>query len=100
MSVLIEVLDSDLLPQFTRNAAVTDSFVLKNETIMQKLTKRDLLNRHLLKLLKPYHGNWCVEWRTGEGWYAVPDELRHFNDEGEFLGKDFDEAIEALRSLF
>lgn len=67
---------------------------------MKKLTKCDLLNQHLLKHIQPYHGDWCVEWRAGEGWYAIPDEPRHFNDEGEFLGRDFDEALEALKCLF
>lgn len=41
-----------------------------------------------------------MEFRTGEDWYAVSDEPRHFIDEGEFLGRDFDEAIESLKALF
>ena len=41
-----------------------------------------------------------VEWRgEDEGWWAFTAEPRHFNDEGEYLGIDFERACQGLDSL-
>lgn len=35
-----------------------------------------------------------------KGWFAIPDEARFVGDEGDFLGKNFEEAIAAARQIY
>jgi len=42
-----------------------------------------------------------IVFRPFDGWYVVPDEARHFYDEGDFIGTNYQEAkaeIEWLRA--
>ena len=45
------------------------------------------------------HYNFQIIWRGFGGWWAIPDEIRWWGDEGEFLGRSFVEAEVTLRSL-
>lgn len=40
-----------------------------------------------------------VEFRGRGGWWAIPDQLRWFNDCGEFLGHKYEEAESMLKSI-
>jgi hypothetical protein len=40
-----------------------------------------------------------VVFRGSHGWWAEPTESRHFNDEGEYLGRNFDKAAGMIRWL-
>jgi hypothetical protein len=41
----------------------------------------------------------AIEFRPFDGWYAVPQEPRHFGDEGEPLGRNFEIAMEFIKWL-
>lgn len=40
-----------------------------------------------------------VVFRGVSGWWIEPTGLRHFNDEGEYLGRNFDEAASRIKWL-
>jgi hypothetical protein len=40
-----------------------------------------------------------IVFRGSRGWWAVPAEFRHFNDEGEYLGSTFDKATSTINWL-
>lgn len=40
-----------------------------------------------------------IEFRGRRGWWALPNESRYFNDEGECLGKDFKSASRTIEWL-
>lgn len=41
---------------------------------------------------------WLIDYRPS-GWWAMVEESRHFNDEGEYLGQTREEAIAAINIL-
>lgn len=50
--------------------------------------------------LNENHGEWWIEYRPNIGWYAVPDQPRHFNDDGIFLGKRWAIAKSSIMWMF
>jgi hypothetical protein len=38
-----------------------------------------------------------IEFRPFKGWYAQPDEARHFMDDGDYLGDNYDEAMRSIQ---
>lgn len=43
--------------------------------------------------------DYLIEYRPFVGWYAVSLESRYFYDDGEWLGRNFEEAKKGLLSL-
>ena len=41
-----------------------------------------------------------AEFIPRKGWFAIPDELRYYDDEGEFLGKNFEDAIASAKNIY
>ncbi len=41
-----------------------------------------------------------AEFIPTKGWYAIPDEHRWYGDNGDFLGKNFEEAIAAAKNIY
>jgi hypothetical protein len=66
---------------------------------LMKQTKQEYLQSIWDNLKEPIHFDFVIEFRPGAGWYAIADEPRHFNDDGEYLGRDWREAEKALRKL-
>lgn len=63
-------------------------------------TKYQCLTERLQSHLRSYHGDWWIDYRHNIGWYAVPDFQRHFDDDGEFLGRNYKQACEAIPKIF
>jgi hypothetical protein len=40
-----------------------------------------------------------AEYRPKKGWFAIPIEARHWEDQGEYLGKDIKESLITLKYL-
>lgn len=40
-----------------------------------------------------------IEFRPFSGWWAQPNEARHFGDEGEWLGNDWRDALDHIKWL-
>lgn len=47
--------------------------------------------------MNPDYWAFTIEWRGG--WWAIPEEPRHLNDQGEFLGYNFKQAKNKLAFL-
>jgi hypothetical protein len=47
--------------------------------------------------MNPDNHPFSIEWRGG--WWAIPEEPRHFGDRGEFLGYNFKQAQNQLSFL-
>lgn len=60
--------------------------------------KTERLQRIADELREEYQYEFTVEWR-GNSWWGVPDTPRHFNDNGQFLGADFEQAKHTLETL-
>lgn len=71
---------------------------------MITVNKSELLNSRLEQLLlenrEDEHDRWWVEYRPFAGWYAVPDYQRYFDDDGVFLGKNYQDALKQLEFFF
>jgi hypothetical protein len=63
------------------------------------VTKREQLQAIADDAVKenPEYYNFTIEWKGG--WWAIPEEKRHFNDQGEFLGYNFKQAEKTLLFL-
>lgn len=56
------------------------------------MSKTEQLQHLVDGLRKPNHYDFYVEYRRGQGWYLVSDERRHFHDNGEFMGANYNAA--------
>jgi hypothetical protein len=71
---------------------------------MITVNKSELLNSRLEQLLlenrEDEHDRWWVEYRPFVGWYAVFECPRYFDDDGVFLGKNYQDAFKNLEFFF
>lgn len=67
---------------------------------MAKLTRAQYLQENLDEHLNSENGDWFVEYRPFDGWYAIPSDPRWFGDEGEFLGVNWQSALRAIKVLY
>ena len=48
----------------------------------------------------PEVGDWIIEYRAFDGWYAIPDYPRYVGDPGIFLGTNWKQSKKSLRNVF
>lgn len=48
----------------------------------------------------PEIGDWYIEYRPFDGWYAVPSEHRYIGDFGEFLGVNWKQSAKAIKIFY
>ena len=69
------------------------------EAMSNNLSKRDNL-QHLADALRTdIQYEFRIEYRPNRGWYAVASESRWVGDDGEYLGRVYEEARQSLISL-
>lgn len=63
------------------------------------MTKREQLQAIVDDAVKenPDYYSFFIEWRGG--WWARPEQPRHFCDTGEFLGYNFEQAKKQLLTM-
>lgn len=64
-----------------------------------KMTKTEYLQNICDSLRSDYQYEFVIEFRQGRGWFAVTSEWRYFEDNGEFLGENWEQAEKTLRWL-
>lgn len=64
---------------------------------MMRITKRERLQTAWER--DPLMMEVEIEFRPFKGWYAMPNEGRHFGDEGDFLGANYAEALAWIERL-
>lgn len=72
------------------------------------MNKQELLNTRLQELMADFYGDEFddedpmafIEYRPFHGWYCVFYEVRYFYDQGEFLGRNYKDALKMLERLF
>lgn len=64
------------------------------------MSRTEYLQNLLDSVLQDDHGQWFMEYRPFNGWYACPDEPRYFGDDGVFLGGTWDRAEREIKYLF
>ncbi len=67
--------------------------------LKRRLTLTEQLQALADELRTEDQHNFLVEYHRGVGWLAIPEESRHFNDGGEYLGPDYEAAERTLRML-
>jgi len=69
---------------------------------MSKPTKKEQLDLILEErhLENPNTYQFYSEFIPAKGWYAIPEEPRWYGDGGDFLGKNFEEAIAAAKNIY
>jgi hypothetical protein len=64
-----------------------------------KQSRAEYLQQLADSLRTPEQYQFSIEFRGRGGWFAVADERRHFCDNGEFLGYNWQQAEKTLRTL-
>lgn len=64
-----------------------------------KLTKSQRLQALIDELQRPDQYRLWAEYVPRQGWFAQPDEPRWFGDPGEYLGRNYADAAQAIRRL-
>jgi hypothetical protein len=59
----------------------------------------ETLQEYLEEYLEEKHGEWFIDHRD-DGWWAVPEILVAFYDDGIWLGDDVNEAMGSIRTIF
>ena len=69
---------------------------------MRKPTKKEQLDRIMSEARDDREELYIfeAEFIPRKGWFAIPDELRYYDDEGEFLGKNFEDAIASAKNIY
>lgn len=62
-------------------------------TKIQRLQER--INSLVRDEIKDEYG---LEYLPGQGWYLIPYEKRFFTDKGDFLGRNYNDAIQYIES--
>ena len=63
------------------------------------MTKGEKLQQLASELRTDDQCEFWIEYRPNRGWYAVATESRWFGDEGEYLGRVYQDARESLMSI-
>jgi hypothetical protein len=66
---------------------------------MAKISRTNYLQNLVDSLREPEHYEFTIEFRPGQGWFAVPCDPRWFGDDGEYLGSRWQDAVRRIKSL-
>lgn len=63
------------------------------------MTKRHKLENLIHSLVRDdIKDEYTLEYLPGQGWYLIPPERRTFTDVGDFLGRNYNDAIRYIKS--
>ena len=65
----------------------------------QPVTKRERLQALIDELQRPDQYKLWAEFVHGVGWFAQPEEPRWIGDQGEWLGRNYTDAAQAVRRM-
>lgn len=63
------------------------------------MSRTDFLQNLADELRADDQVEFAIAYLPGIGWWGTPTESRHFGDEGEFLGENWQQAEKTLRFL-
>lgn len=63
------------------------------------MTKQEQLQALASELRTDDQYEFWIEYRPNRGWYAVASEARWIGDDGEYLGRVYQDARESLMSI-
>ena len=63
------------------------------------ITRREYLQDLADELHTEDQFDYVIEYRPFSGWWALPEVMRYFNDEGEYLGLNWRDAEKTLRII-
>ena len=63
------------------------------------LSKQEMLQALADELRTDHQFEFWIEYRPNRGWYAAASESRWLGDEGEYLGRVYQDARESLMSI-
>lgn len=63
------------------------------------MTKTQKLQERINSLVRDeIKDEYTLEYLPGQGWYLIPHERRSFTDEGDFLGRNYNDVIQYMQS--
>lgn len=63
------------------------------------MTKTQKLQERINSLVRDeIKDEYTLEYLPGQGWYLIPRERRSFTDEGDFLGRNYNDVIQYMQS--